>query len=36
MSNDEYVIPSPVDPRVVPAVSEAVKKAARESGVARL
>lgn len=34
--NAEYVIPAPFDPRVAKAVSEAVAKAARDSGVARL
>ncbi len=32
----EYIIPAPFDPRVRNAVAEAVKKAARESGVARI
>lgn len=32
----EYVIPAPFDPRVRTAVAEAVKKAARETGVARI
>ena len=32
----EHIIPAPFDPRVAPAVAEAVAKAARESGVARL
>lgn len=32
----EYIIPAPFDPRVGPAVAEAVAKAARESGVARI
>jgi len=32
----EYVIPAPFDPRVGPAVAEAVANAARETGVARL
>jgi len=32
----ECVIPSPFDPRVAPAVTAAVAKAAREAGVARL
>ncbi len=31
----EYIIPAPFDPRVGPAVAEAVKDAARSSGVAR-
>ncbi len=34
--NEEYIIPSALDPRVAPAVAEAVKKAAEESGVARI
>ncbi|MGZ4133575.1 MAG: NAD(P)-dependent malic enzyme, partial [Tumebacillaceae bacterium] len=33
--SNEYVIPRPFDPRVVPSVSYAVAKAAMESGVAR-
>lgn len=32
----DYVIPSPFDPRVAPAVAKAVAKAAQDSGVARL
>jgi malate dehydrogenase (oxaloacetate-decarboxylating) len=32
----EYVIPSPFDPRVVKAVADAVAKAARDTGVARI
>jgi malate dehydrogenase (oxaloacetate-decarboxylating) len=32
----DYVIPSPFDPRVAKAVAEAVAKAARETGVARI
>lgn len=32
----EYIIPAPFDPRVGPAVAEAVAKAARDSGVARI
>ena len=32
----DYIIPAPFDPRVRDAVSEAVKQAARESGVARI
>ena len=32
----DYIIPAPFDPRVGPAVAEAVAKAARESGVARI
>ncbi|MDD4607501.1 MAG: NAD-dependent malic enzyme, partial [Patescibacteria group bacterium] len=31
----DYIIPAPFDPRVAPAVAEAVKKAAIASGVAR-
>ena len=31
-----YILPAPFDPRVGPAVAEAVARAARESGVARL
>lgn len=34
--NPDYVLPSPLDPRVVPAVAEAVAKAAIESGVAKV
>ncbi|MBO5652643.1 MAG: NADP-dependent malic enzyme, partial [Clostridia bacterium] len=34
--SEEYIIPSALDPRVAPAVAEAVKKAAKESGVARI
>ena len=34
--NPEYIIPAPFDPRVGPAVAEAVAKAARDSGVARI
>jgi len=34
--NAEYIIPSPFDKRVALAVAEAVKKAAIESGVARI
>lgn len=33
---EEYIIPAPFDPRVGPAVAEAVKAAARKSGVARI
>ncbi|MFD1030258.1 NAD(P)-dependent malic enzyme [Metaplanococcus flavidus] len=33
--HDDYVIPAPFDPRVAPAVAEAVARAAVESGVAR-
>ena len=32
---EEYIIPDPLDKRVVPAVAEAVKKAAVDSGVVR-
>jgi malate dehydrogenase (oxaloacetate-decarboxylating) len=32
---EDYVIPSPFDPRVAPAVSAAVATAARRDGVAR-
>ncbi|MBO5755129.1 MAG: NAD-dependent malic enzyme, partial [Clostridia bacterium] len=34
--SEEYIIPSALDPRVAPAVAEALKKAAKESGVARI
>ncbi len=34
--SEEYIIPSALDPRVASAVAEAVKKAARETGVARI
>lgn len=34
--NPEYVIPSPFDQRVVKAVADAVAKAARDTGVARI
>ena len=34
--NAEYILPAPFDPRVGPAVAEAVAAAARESGVARV
>jgi malate dehydrogenase (oxaloacetate-decarboxylating) len=34
--NSEYVIPAPFDPRVGKAVAEAVAKAARDTGVARI
>ncbi len=34
--SEEYIIPSALDPRVAPAVAEAVKKAAAQSGVARI
>ena len=33
--SEEYVVPSPFDPRVAPAVSAAVARAARADGVAR-
>ena len=33
--SEEYVIPSPFDPRVGPAVAAAVAEAARRDGVAR-
>lgn len=33
--SEEYIIPDPLDKRVVPAVAEAVKKAAIDSGVVR-
>lgn len=33
---DDYVMPSALDPRIGKAVAEAVKKAARETGVARI
>ncbi|MGD9666065.1 MAG: NADP-dependent malic enzyme [Synergistaceae bacterium] len=40
VSNEElsknYIIPSPLDPRVVPAVAKAVAKAAMDTGVARI
>ena len=32
----EFIVPSPFDPQVAKAVAEAVKKAARETGVARI
>jgi malate dehydrogenase (oxaloacetate-decarboxylating) len=32
----DYVIPAPFDPRVGPAVANAVAKAAKDSGVARI
>ena len=32
----DYVIPNPLDKRVAPAVAKAVRRAARESGVARI
>ena len=34
--SEENIIPKPFDPRVVPAVAQAVAQAARETGVARL
>jgi len=34
--NPDYVIPAPFDSRVAPAVAQAVAKAARETGVARI
>ena len=34
--SSEYIIPNALDPRVVPAVAEAVAEAARRTGVARL
>ena len=34
--NEDYIIPGAFDPRVVQAVADAVAKAARETGVARL
>lgn len=34
--SDEYIIPAALDPRVADAVANAVAKAARESGVARI
>ena len=34
--NEEYIIPSPFDTRVAPAIAAAVAKAARDTGVARL
>ena len=34
--NPEFVIPAPFDPRVGPTVAEAVKEAARKTGVARI
>lgn len=34
--NPEYIIPNALDPRVVPAVSSAVARAAQETGVARI
>ena len=34
--NEDYIIPKAFDPRVGKAVAEAVAKAARDTGVARL
>lgn len=34
--NEDYILPSPLDKRVVPAIAEAVIRAARETGVARI
>ena len=34
--SEDYIIPKPFDPRVVPAVAEAVTEAARRTGVARI
>ena len=34
--SEDYIIPAAFDPRVKDAVAEAVKKAAYESGVARI
>ncbi|SDH69707.1 hypothetical protein SAMN05192534_109113 [Alteribacillus persepolensis] len=34
--HDDYVIPSPFDPRVADQVTEAVSKAAIETGVSRM
>lgn len=34
--SSNYIIPSVLDPRVVPAVAEAVSKAALATGVARI
>ena len=34
--NKDYIIPSPLDERVAPAVAKAVAKAAKDSGVARI
>ncbi|BDF58347.1 malate dehydrogenase [Christensenellaceae bacterium] len=34
--NEEYIIPSPFDTRVAPAVAKAVAEAARKSGVSRI
>ena len=34
--NDQYILPAAFDPRVGPAVAQAVAQAARDSGVARI
>ena len=34
--NEENILPKAFDPRVAPAVADAVAQAARESGVARV
>ena len=34
--SEDYIIPKPFDPRVVPAVAEAVAEAARRTGAARI
>jgi len=34
--NEDYVIPSPFDKRVAPAIAKAVGEAARRSGVAQI
>ena len=34
--NDEYILPKAFDPRVRDAVAEAVAKAAKDTGVARI
>jgi len=34
--NEDYILPSPLNKRVVPAIAEAVIRAARETGVARI
>ena len=34
--NEDYIIPAAFDPRVGPAVAEAVAEAARRTGVARI
>lgn len=36
MLNEEYIIPKAFDPRVGPAVAQAVAQAARDSGIARI